>query len=298
MFVRYCDGGSYSGNADVSNGQIFNGNVYTGRSLFFRGQRNRDGIVSDLLSKHGMSTAVEVLVSGCSAGGLGVMLGVDKIKADIYRMNKNTTVRGLVDSGVFVDYSHGGKDFEGSNARYNEALSLDGALDYSAGMRRVFNMMNISSGTDIDCLEAYKNDTAKCVFAENIGHHIDTPLFFLQSRYDTWQIAHILGTSHTKAVNMFGDKVTDIVKSIVSSNRSVRGMHHGGFVNSCEHHCTISVIPGSTSVSWPWHSVFSQWMEPDGVGISSSPMSSFEIQNKSYPCQDCCSELGLVHVIG
>jgi len=44
-----------------------------------------------------------------------------------------------------------------------------------------------------ECVEKFPNNIENCMFAANIAPHIKTPMFLLQSLYDTWSIHYILG---------------------------------------------------------------------------------------------------------
>ncbi|RLN17378.1 hypothetical protein C2845_PM02G20700 [Panicum miliaceum] len=68
--LRYCDGGSFSGDSEYKNGSSV---------LYFRGQRIWDAIITDLLQK-GLAKAKNVLLSGCSAGGLATFFHCDSLK--------------------------------------------------------------------------------------------------------------------------------------------------------------------------------------------------------------------------
>ena len=72
--------------------------------LHFRGKRNREAIIRSLLLD-GMSSAEEVVISGCSAGGLAIYLGLDAISNMINSANASIAVRGMSDSGFFMDYT-------------------------------------------------------------------------------------------------------------------------------------------------------------------------------------------------
>ena len=50
-----------------------------GSLLYYRGQRNIDAMIADLRSNHGLSEAKEVIVSGCSAGGMACYLHCDNL---------------------------------------------------------------------------------------------------------------------------------------------------------------------------------------------------------------------------
>ena len=66
IYIRYCDGTSYAGNNDTLT--VYNSTL----SLRFRGWRILNGVLNTLRDSYGLSTATDVLLSGCSAGALGV----------------------------------------------------------------------------------------------------------------------------------------------------------------------------------------------------------------------------------
>lgn len=78
IHVKYCDGTSYSSNTEIE----FNGQV-----LHMRGQINRDVTIRTLLENFGMRNATDVVISGCSAGGLAVYLGIDAMADIIHEYN-------------------------------------------------------------------------------------------------------------------------------------------------------------------------------------------------------------------
>jgi Pectinacetylesterase len=136
-----------------------------------------------------MSQASEVVLSGCSAGGLGIYLGVDQMTAMIKKSNKNIRVSALSDSGFFLDHTGDNvfsKPRKGMTAF--EAI-IDGVLDYSTTMKNVYRFMNLSAGANPLCVAAEMakdssikspRDTVGCMFAQNLVQHIQTPLFAVQ----------------------------------------------------------------------------------------------------------------------
>jgi hypothetical protein len=177
---------------------------------------------------------------------LAVLFGIDdmadKIKNEIPGSSSSSSVsiRGLVDSGIFLDYSYGRTDYD-SEGEYPEALNLiDKGLDYSYAMKNVFNSMNLSYGIDSNCIEHFSknHNSFKCVFAENVGKFISTPLFYIQSQYDSWQLKHVLGKhSNISLVNEFGNKVKSIFIDLMGSKDKNKNTQNSGFLDSCVHHC-------------------------------------------------------------
>ncbi|KAJ4787733.1 Pectin acetylesterase [Rhynchospora pubera] len=85
--VRYCDGGSFTGDG------------YNKAGLYFRGQRIFEAAMEELMSK-GMQYADQALLAGCSAGGLAVIHHCDEFSAFFPRGRR---VKCLADAGMFLD---------------------------------------------------------------------------------------------------------------------------------------------------------------------------------------------------
>ena len=65
VHANYVDGGSFSGNRSQP---VLDSK---GNRMYFRGKRILRAVLLDLLSARGMHSATEVVLTGCSAGGLG-----------------------------------------------------------------------------------------------------------------------------------------------------------------------------------------------------------------------------------
>ena len=61
VYVWYCDGGSYLGNANSVE-------TYANQTMYFRGRRILETVVRTLNERHGMSSATDIVLSGSSAG--------------------------------------------------------------------------------------------------------------------------------------------------------------------------------------------------------------------------------------
>ena len=61
-------------------------------------------------------------------------------------------------------------------------------------MHTAFNMQNCSEGVNQACIKAMtpKNETWKCFMAQYTEPFITSPLFGLNSIYDSWQLSQIL----------------------------------------------------------------------------------------------------------
>ncbi|KAJ4833160.1 hypothetical protein Tsubulata_049965 [Turnera subulata] len=153
--LRYCDGGSFIGDAKFDNGvtklwslcaKFFSELIYN-VVLYFRGQKIWQAIILDLLPK-GLRQARKALLSGCSAGGLSSFLHCDNFAR---MLPKNASVKCLSDAGFFMD---------------ERDISLNRT------MRSFFeNLVSL-----------------QCIFPQYVLKYITTPFFILNTAYDVYQV--------------------------------------------------------------------------------------------------------------
>ena len=203
IYIRYCDGGSFSGNAYYFNGT----NI-----LYFRGKKILEVVLEDLKMNRGFKNSTDVVISGASAGGLSSYLHADYIKESLSNQAKLVV---LPDSGFFLDYVGNGKN-------------------YHRDMKWVFEAMNCREGVNKKCIEFYrrKGEEWKCFFAQYTVPFVESPIFALQPIYDSWQIDFILGTRNESLVNNYGKIVMETMNKMF-----LRYEKNSGFVDSCFHHC-------------------------------------------------------------
>ena len=166
VLLCYCDGASFTGyRSDPVH--------INGEYIYMRGRKILEVIIDQLLQSD-FRKANRLLLSGTSAGSLGVTMNADFIRN---RIPKSINVRALVDSGYFVDVA---------------ALSGDNIINRH--FRKMFDVHNSVGGVDEDCVRAFSPDLRwKCLFPQHAFRFVSTPLFVLQSAYDEWQLIHIRG---------------------------------------------------------------------------------------------------------
>jgi hypothetical protein len=220
-----------------------------------------------------MTMASEIVISGGSAGGLGVLLGLDEMAENIRTSalahdNHNITIRGLADSAFFRDHT---SSFE-AEVTYHTVPAQDEAvtprtiaingnknMDYAKAMRDVFVFTNTAAGANARCIAAHRQQQSvsptkhefapesACIFAVNLLPHIQTPVFLVQPRFDTWQILHVHSQSYTaESVNAFGE---ELVRELQQALSLVPRAGHGAFIDSCTHHATRSCL-GKHDNTW------------------------------------------------
>ncbi|KAJ0802260.1 putative pectinacetylesterase/NOTUM [Helianthus annuus] len=220
VYMRYCDGSSFTGDVDE---------VDTVNNLYFRGARVFTAIVEELMSI-GMKDAQNALLSGCSAGGLASILNCDKFRGFF---PSNTRVKCVPDAGYFAHV----KDLSGEyrfEQYYDKVVTLHGSAT------------NLPSG----CTSSMK--PSLCFYPQYAMQYIKTPIFVVNSAYDTWQVFNILASyeadpngEFTKCKNdlkecsatqrqRLQDFRSDFLGALsVVTNSSTKGM----FVNTCYTHC-------------------------------------------------------------
>lgn len=284
--MKYCDGGSLAGDSKVT---------YMNRTLYFHGKRNRDSLIRTLLTKYGMSSATDVLISGCSAGALGVFLGIDQIADIIRAANPRIRVRGLADSGFFMEFARPNITYYVDG--YNSPV-VDGQLNFVKAMSHMYNFMNISSGTHPDCVRAFSNGS-QCMFAAHVLPFVRTPIFIFQSKFDSWQGIRVLGdlTNDYALINMFGSLIR---QTLLNALQASLNTSHAVFLDACSHHCSSCSEVGNHNI---WNSnmitaigsaynagqTFASWF--DRTNASLAPATKHEVyeQNGTYPCHSCCN---------
>eukprot|EP01064_Diplonema_japonicum_P028022 TRINITY_DN421_c1_g1_i4.p1 TRINITY_DN421_c1_g1~~TRINITY_DN421_c1_g1_i4.p1 ORF type:complete len:449 (+),score=126.40 TRINITY_DN421_c1_g1_i4:34-1380(+) len=164
VFLTYCDGNSFTGNRDEPL-------VVKGKPLYFRGRRIIDAVLQTLIPM-GLWNAENVLLTGCSAGGLATYLHTDyvhqwlKTNVPPLKVFKAASI-----SGFFLDHNN-----------------LVGQPVYEAQMKNIFHVANSTHGVNDACIAAYPADEQwKCNFAQYTYPHIQAPFLALNSGYDSWQ---------------------------------------------------------------------------------------------------------------
>lgn len=235
--------------------------------------------MDDLVVTHDFGKATDVVVGGCSAGGLAAYLHADEWAAVVPRAK----VAALSDSGFFIDADCTmgqctGPDSARAVSSQRVGTTVPG--HYHDGLVWLFYAMNSSAGLNAACVAAHTatGDPWKCQFAEHSSRYLHTPTFALQSEYDSWQVANILGSTDAATINAFGANLT---KRLFTN--LLWAPQHGAFLDSCSHHCggwLPTTINGDTQAT-----AFSKFWDAIGVDDGSSHV---WVQGQVYPCPACC----------
>ncbi|KAL3849453.1 hypothetical protein ACJIZ3_011335 [Penstemon smallii] len=219
VFVRYCDGSSFSGDVE----EII--------QIHRRGARVFNAIMEDLLAK-GMRNANNAILAGNSAGGLATILHCDGFRALIPNAAR---FKCIADAALFVR----GKDLPGAEDKRERPFAT------------IVAFHGIDKFLPKSCTS--KMDPGLCLFPENLLGDIETPIFLVNSAFDSLQIASNLVpvepgwnncTKDIKFCTSTQIQTTKefraaLLKTLPEDNNSSRGI----FIDSCFYHDQINYYP-------------------------------------------------------
>lgn len=238
--------------------------------IYFRGARVLRAII-DFLKAEGLAAASEVVITGCSAGGLSTYAHADTWAAALPKAR----VVAMPDSGFFLNYN-------ATHVLANET--------FPARMRWTFQNANVSGGGLLSpkCLAAHPGAEWLCMFAENLAPTLKTPTFALQSVFDSYQVAAILHASvnDTAAVNAYGA----LLRAKVHEALLAASPKHGAALDACFHHCGSASWTGiafaGIDIDHTQGEAFAAWY---GGGAACEGSPSVCEQQATYPCKACCN---------
>ena len=250
VYVPYCDGGSFTGRRMEP--VVINATA----TVAYRGSFIRDALVAHLASAHGLAAATDVIVGGCSAGGLAVYLGLDTVAAQIRQHAPTARVTGIADAGFFLDH-----------------LDSAGRPAWSPIWQWGFYAWASAAGVNQRCVAALGDEPWRCIFAQNSLTYIETPLFVLNSKYDSWQMAFELGlkgsfsawnaSERASAIQYSHDFAATLTATGALWSSSPR---HGGFITACQSHCDAGTGAWTSTYLPP---------APGGAGPALTPSLAF-----------------------
>jgi hypothetical protein len=169
VHIVYCDGNSFSGNRDEP--LVVTGLDGKAKPLYFRGKRIIDATLQTLLSL-GLDKAENVLLTGCSAGGLATYLHTDYVYN--WLVSENVPLkkfRAAPMSGFFLLHN-----------------TVENKPVYPEEMKYTFSLHNSTHGLNDACIsDQADEDKWKCNFAELAYQYTQARTFALNSALDKWQ---------------------------------------------------------------------------------------------------------------
>ena len=225
-YVRYCDGGYFSGNR-------ISPVMHNGTRLHFRGRHILKAVLDDL----NLDRATDVVIGGCSAGGIHVLAHLDMIRA---MLPSTVAVLGFADSGFYTDV-------DSFTRRKRFVVSPDG--------------QNASGSLSPACTAAFPDANEKCLIAQRNAPFLRTPTFVWQSKYDLDQRSCEMSpdcASSPTCVDAYSRRLSRAIHDELLNRGRPHTMRastaplvvppmllvpprHGAFIDTCERHCDDGV---------------------------------------------------------
>eukprot|EP00946_MAST-07B_sp_MAST-7B-sp1_P000728 g728.t1 len=174
VWLVYCDGNSFSGNREEPlpvkglDGKI--------KPLYFRGKTILDETLKALSTSpyFNLAKAKNVMLTGCSAGGLATYLHTDYVHEQLLKKwaKGMTKFKSVPISGFFLEHK-----------------TVEGKPVYIREMQTIFTLANSTGGLNAACIAAHQTsgDEWKCNFAEHSYAFTKSDIFPLNSALDSWQ---------------------------------------------------------------------------------------------------------------
>ncbi|OMO97181.1 Pectinacetylesterase [Corchorus olitorius] len=272
--IRYCDGASFAGHPESE--------FKNGTKLYFRGQLIWEAIMNEFLSL-GMSNAKQALLTGCSAGGLATLIHCDEFRD---HLPKDATVKCVPDAGFFLD-----------------ELDILGHATMRAFYADVVKLQGVARSLNKNCVE--RIEPSECIFPQEIVKNVKTPVFIINSAYDSWQIQNVLVPNGSDPQGYWKSCRLNIKECNSSQIETLQGFRNsllkalsefgkneegGMFINSCYVHC-------QTLSSATWHSPNSPRINDKSIAESVGDWYFNRKVSKlidcPYPCNPTCYANGM-----
>ncbi|KAJ0740260.1 putative pectinacetylesterase/NOTUM [Helianthus annuus] len=160
VIMRYCDGASFTGDVEK---------VDPATNLHYRGARIFNAIMKELLAK-GLNNASNALLTGCSSGGLAAILYCDKFRA---MLPATSRVKCVPDAGYLV-----------------HVKDISGKYHFQKFFNKIIKLHNSKINLPTSCTSKMKSGL--CFYPQFILPEIKTPVFVINSAYDSYQVQNIL----------------------------------------------------------------------------------------------------------
>jgi hypothetical protein len=283
VFIRYCDGFSFSSN--VAAPAIVPINSTANATVHMRGLAVLNAVQADLLAHGGMAAATDVVVGGCSAGGMAVYIHCDGWADAIRAVAPAAAVTCLADSGFFPLIPDVGFPSPWFNGVWQNAA----------------NNFNISAALHPACMADHNATTQwQCAMPEVAARYTRTPLFMFQAQFDSFQIFNMercipmppdpkSPCTDADVTRWGAELITANIQAVLAAPLP-KAAGSAAFVDSCYHHCG-TWADWDQITSWGGGNVsasqaFASWR--------TAPASALWTQDTSYPCLGtaCCGPHG------
>jgi len=228
VYIPYCSQDLWSG---TNKGHRFTGSK---KKLNFMGSKILEQTITLLSQKYGMKNADRIILAGNSAGGIGVLLNVDRVKKLLRFFGSSAKVFGVADSAWYLIPENHKNCTHGGTCQMVEQLKEGSEVwkpRTDARCDRKMRKYDATRGDDV-------TTRWKCFFAPQTFGFIDSPVYVIQSTFDKTHIQsdgfnfHYSGSSNRKKLV---DYLDNLYKRMASTLKQVPSL----FVPTCIGHSYI-----------------------------------------------------------
>ncbi|CAN1299243.1 Pectin acetylesterase 7 [Linum perenne] len=220
------------------------------------------------------------VLSGCSAGGLAAILHCEKFRG---LLPASARVKCVSDAGFFIH----GKD-------------ITGGLAIEKFFGGVVSTHGSTKNLPASCTSRMRPDL--CFFPQYVAQTMRTPLFIINSAYDSWQIKNVLAPTSSDKKGEWKSCKLDLKKCSAAQLQTVQGFRtqflsavntglgnsttssRGLFINSCYAHCQ-----SGSALTWAGKGpILDNTRIGKAVGDWFWDRNRFEKIDCPYPCNPTC----------
>ena len=232
IWIPYCDGASFMGDQDETTPVDFS--FFKG-GLYFRGAAIIKAVYDNLIKDFGVDKATDVIISGSSAGGLTVMLHIDRIARwikDSSKLDKSPRVVGVSDAGYFLDV----KSYRDERFMMKDLQNFEG----------IYKFQNVKGSLYSECLAEFTEEEGwKCMLPQYFMKYIKTPMFYVQSIVDgfQWSFVFQMECKLSEDSDCSGDEIhylKRIRKAFANGIRNDVHEHDGYWITKCQGHTIVN----------------------------------------------------------
>ena len=224
--VPYCSQDLHSGQRTTASDETW--------GLYFSGHLILEAILDDLDKKYDLNSASEIILTGASAGGIGVWMNIDYI-AKRYR---NTRVTAATIAGYYFFATY----YNGENA-----TSPGSMADFrESGIEKAYKLYD--AYVDTSCKEHYESlneNPSACMLANNSIPFIESDSYAIQAQtdqtvltgHDCWPQDYMFEAPEQQFMNDFSKNMSIGTSTLMSDNS---GRKTGLFSVACYIHGDFS----------------------------------------------------------
>eukprot|EP00013_Stygamoeba_regulata_P023009 CAMPEP_0177646668 /NCGR_PEP_ID=MMETSP0447-20121125/9892_1 /TAXON_ID=0 /ORGANISM="Stygamoeba regulata, Strain BSH-02190019" /LENGTH=387 /DNA_ID=CAMNT_0019149207 /DNA_START=42 /DNA_END=1205 /DNA_ORIENTATION=+ len=213
VYVTYCSSDAWAGNAlwVAPDGSA---------RWQFRGRPILDALIHTLVQDYNLAQATDILYSGCSAGGQGVVNTVDYVYDLLVKNHVNmdsVRFKGMADAGWLM----------------NVQPYKQGIISVPGQMQEGLLMWN--GVANEQCMHANPDSQWMCFMSQYAWPHFSTPTMIQTEQFDGWQDPYnCCSPPFNSSQQVYIDRLRTAVQS---SLREIR-YPSGAFSAACYYHCS------------------------------------------------------------